>query len=339
MTIKTRRKLLWLSILLFLLAAPPIVLYSTGWRLTSDFKIKRVGGLFIAVPEAGAVFYLDGRPIKNTNFLQSGVFIQELTPGAHSIMVSKDGFWPWTKKLEVAESAVAEAKAFMLPQNINGKILLNGPFETIYASDKNNLLVLEERKGEAYALTFYLPETNEFLSPINSSSKKLLTNQEKLKTLMWKENGADIFFSNKTLSLNFDFSKGSLSAKKSSLKLDESLNTLPHKVSLDYRQKAEMRFDDKSVRIKWLATTLPYFLDFSEEVIFQSKSQVRSAAFFPKKSDLAIIAYENGVFTLELDGRSARNFQPIYKGKNPYFAILNNKIYVLDQNILALMEL
>ncbi|QQG46277.1 MAG: PEGA domain-containing protein [Candidatus Niyogibacteria bacterium] len=339
MTLKNRRKLFWLSTLVFLIIAPPIVFYTTGWRLTSDLTIKRIGGLFIAVPEAGAEVYLNGKFVKNTNFLQSGVFIQDLTPGTYSVAVSKDGFWPWTKKLIVTESAVAEAKAFMLPQNINGKMLLNGPFESLLASNDNSLLLLEEKKGDAYTLTFYLPAENEFLSPATSVSKKLLTSESPLKIVSWKKGSAEVFFDNKTLSLTFDFSKRSVSAKKISAKLDDALAEPDSASALDYRQKAEMRYDNKNVWVNWLATPLPYFLSSSDELVFETKSQIRGASFFPKRSDLAVIAFANGIFASEIDGRGSRNIQPIYKGKNPQFTVLNNKIYILDQGVLALMEL
>ena len=339
MTIKTRRKLFWLSVLIFLIIAPPIALYSSGWRLTYDFKIKMTGGLFVAVPESGASVYLNGKFIKSTNFLQSGVFVQNLTQGPYSVMISKDGHWPWTKNLAVAESEVAEARAFMLPQNINGTVLLKGQFESVYSSDKNPILLLEEKRGDIYTLTFYLPESNEFLAPANSASKKLLSSGAKLKTVSWRDNGADIFFGSKSVGVSIDLAKRSVSAKNSTLKLDETTEYLPHQISSDWRQKAQIRYDEKNIRINWLSLPLPYFLSSAEETVYQSKYSIRHASFFPKRSDVALVAVENGVFAFDLDGRSVKNFQPIYKGKSPVFAVLNNKIYVLDQEVLARMDL
>jgi len=339
MTLKTRRKLFWLSVVIFLIIAPPIVLYTTGWRLTSDLKIKRIGGLFIAVPESGSEVFLNGKFVKGTNFLRSGIFMQNLTPGPYSVMVSKEGFWPWTKKLPVVENAVAEAKALMTPQNINGEIMLKGKFESIYSSNQNSPILLEEKKGDSYALTFYIPDENEFLTPANSSSKKILSANPKLKTIYWRDGEADVFFENKTIALTFDPVKRSVSAKNSPLKLDETASVLPHQINMDYRQRANIWHDEKNVWVEWLSDALPHYLSSKKENIFQTKNSIRNAAFFPKKSDIAVVAVENGVFVLELDGRGTRNFQPIYKGKNPLFTVLNNKIYVLDQGVLAKMDL
>ena len=181
MTRQSRRRLFWLSVGLFLLIAPPIIFYTTGWRLTSDFKVKRTGGLFVAVSEAESDVYLEGKFEKKTNFFQSGVFVQNLTPGPYSVLVSKDGFWPWAKVVQVSESGVAETKAMTLSQNIGGKVLLSGPFESVYASGSDKILLLEEKKGQKYNLTFYDPDKNEFLSPANSSSKTLISNSDKIK--------------------------------------------------------------------------------------------------------------------------------------------------------------
>ena len=294
----------------------------------------------MAVPETGTNVYLNGALVKNTNFLQNSIFIQNLTPGTYAVMAEKEGYWPWAKKLTVAESAVAEAKVLMIPQEIKGDILLKGQFESIYASDKDSLLILEEKKGESYVLTLYLPQKKEFLTPSGSASKKLLTNHKKLKAVLWAAGSADIFYDNKSVSLSFDFDKRSVSAKNTALKIDETLSALPHKISLDFLQKTKMWHNDKNVWIEWISDSpLPYYLSSPQELIFQTKSSIKNAAFFPKRSDLALVSVGNGVFVSEIDSRGARNFQPIYKGKDPNFAVLNNEIYVLDQEVLAKMEL
>ena len=339
MTLKTRRKLFWISVFAFLIAAPPIILYTTGWRLTSDFKIKRTGGLFVAVPESGSEVYLQGKPVKKTNFLQSGVFIQNLTPGPYSLLVTKDGLWPWAKEIQIAQSAVAEAKALTLSQSITGNTLLNGPFETVYASGEDEILVLEEKKDKKYNLTFYLPKNNEFLSPANSSTKKLLSNSEKLKTIIWSDSGAEIFLEKSAISLNFNFTNRSVSAKSSQTALDDTLPALPHKVFFDKRQNARAWRLDREIWVEWLASSpLPYYLQAQKEMVFETKSLIRNAAFMPKRDDVLMVAIENGVFAMEIDSRGKYNFQPVYKGKEPNFALLGNEIYVLDEGILSKLD-
>ncbi|MBI1957068.1 MAG: hypothetical protein HYS44_01250 [Candidatus Niyogibacteria bacterium] len=120
MTYSARTRLFWLSIAIFVIIAPPVLFYATGWRITSGFDIERTGGLFIAVPESGSKVYLDGDLERETNFLQSGTLIQNLTPRTYSVLVAKDGYWPWTKNLLIKGSTVVEARALLVPQTVEG---------------------------------------------------------------------------------------------------------------------------------------------------------------------------------------------------------------------------
>ncbi len=75
--------------------------------------------------------------------------------------------------------------------------------------------------------------------------------------------------------------------------------------------------------------------------IFSFVNSVRSVDFYKDREDVVLIATEtadgtSGIFALEIDNRTVQNFQPVYTGSNPSFAILDQKtIYIRDgQNIL-----
>lgn len=263
MTRKTRRHLFWFSVLTFIIIAPPIILYSTGWRLTEDLKIKRIGGLFVAVPESGTDVYLDGELERRTKFFQSGVFIQNLTPGDYAALLAKEGFWPWIKQLPVVESSVVEARALMLPQVITGKIVPedSSEYETVAA----------------------------FFETIETATS----------------------------------SDGM------------------HGITLDRRKRARIWFDDsQKIWAEWLSDSpLPYYLTEQKEIIFVARSSIKHISFFPKRDDIVLLAIENGVFALEIDGRGTRNFQPVYKGVDPTFIRIENNIYILDQDVISKIEL
>src|SRR3989344_1667964 len=58
---------------------------------------------------------------------------------------------------------------------------------------------------------------------------------------------------------------------------------------------------------------------------------------FPKRRDVLIAAFDNGVWAVELDGHGGRGSYPIYKGKEPDFALLagDDVLYVLgDGNLI-----
>ncbi len=263
----TRRKLFWLCALLFLLISPPVLFYATGWRITPGFTIERVGGLFIAVPQSGSKVYLNNELKAQTNFFQSGVFIQDLTPHHYSVLVAKDGYWPWTKTLPVKGSEVVEAKALMIPLTVNGELI--GTKSPDY---KAALAATNAQKREIRTAT---------------SSRQMLG------------------------------------------------------LTQDNRGRAQIWFDtNQRVSIQWLSDApLPFYLDKSKKVIFESHSPIRDISFLPGRDDVVVLASDIGVFALEIDGRGTQNFQPIYKGKEPNFVRVDNTLYVLDSGALAKLTL
>lgn len=58
-----------------------------------------------------------------------------------------------------------------------------------------------------------------------------------------------------------------------------------------------------------------------EVIIFSAEDQIRAINFYKGRSDVALIAVANGVFAVEIDNINFQNFQPIYKGRSPIFAV------------------
>lgn len=268
MTYKTRTLVFWFSILLFLAVSPPVLFYATGWRITPGFKIERTGGLFIAVPESGSRVYLNNEFRAETGFFSSGVLLQNLTPHHYSVLVAKDGFWPWTKTLPVKGSEVVEARALMIPHTVSAE-------------------------------------------PVNAKSADYKT------------------------------ALAAINALKRSIRTATSTATARFGLAQDERGRAQTWFDAEGrVWIEWLSDSpLPFYLDAPKKPVFQSRSAIHGISFLPGRNDIVTLATENGVFALEIDGRGTQNFQPIYKGADPYFARIGDALYILDSNTLARISL
>ena len=283
MTFKERRRLFWIFSSLFAVLALPILLYATGWRLTSEFTFKRTGGLFVSVGGSEVEIFVDGELEKRTNLLQSGLFLQGLTPGKISVIAAKENHWPWAKELEIKESAVTEARAFLVPKEPKGEVLIQGNYTNIYFIQEKDLLVLERNKNGIKSFDFY-----------NPADKK------------------------------FDFNSA----------FQPSEFTLSTINITDIRKRVLVKISDGKNEIvaAWTSDDpLPYFFEKSGEIsVFKSRVAIRGIGFYPGRRDIILIAVENGIFALELDGRGTRNFQPVYKGKNPTFVVLEDLIYILD---------
>lgn len=101
---------------MFVFIIPPIMLYTSGYRLGPNFSIVETGGMYIYSPEPGSTIYINSKNERETSFLARDWFVQDVTPGTYTVLIAKDGFWPWIKEVAVEERRVAEAIAFLIPK-------------------------------------------------------------------------------------------------------------------------------------------------------------------------------------------------------------------------------
>lgn len=250
---KTRKILFWSLFSVFIVLATVVPIYQAGYRIDKNFNITQIGGVFIALSESGNQIYLDGELKKENGYFSASLFINGLRPKTYSVLVAKDGYWPWTKKLEVKENTVTETKPFLMRKNTEGK-----PIE----------------KNEEIIGAFS-----------NLASSTIMT-------------------------------------------------------KTDYKNNVEIRKEGGKIIARWKkGLPLPYYFSNEEQIIFQTTNEIKNFEFFPRRSDLIILALRNGIFALEIDGRGLRNFQPIYKGFDPNFAFIGNKLYIRDQKTIFEVKL
>ncbi len=250
--------------LAFLVAVPAVLLYTSGFRLDSDLRLYKTGGLYVSSPVSGSQIFINNKLEKETNILQNGLFLQNLKPGKYSVLIGKDGYWPWLKELEVKEQFVTEARALILPREMDGEII----------------------------------------EP--SEHKEIISLIDEIKTL---------------------------SGTTTEIKRFIGQN----------RQKLSWNQTQNQVWVEWMAEekSRPYYLNENKVLVLDSASAVRNADFFPGRRDVIVVAVQNGVFALEIDGKGGRILQPIYKGKEPVFTTFKNEssIYILDEKTLIKINL
>ncbi len=109
---KTKKSLygtLGIVILLVLIA-----LFVGGSRLSDRFGGK--SAIELTVPQEGSVIYFDNRE-RGTTSSPNEVFAAEgLRTGTYSVIVAKEGAWPWTKDVFVTDHATVKIKSWNLPQ-------------------------------------------------------------------------------------------------------------------------------------------------------------------------------------------------------------------------------
>lgn len=143
MTRKTRTILFFLFAFLFIIITPLIIFYSQGYRL--DFgtkKIVQTGGFYFTIWPSSADIHIDGKTMKKTDFFFGSIFWQDLIPKNYKVTISKEGYQPWQKTLEIKERLVTEIKNVILfPQKVDFQGVSQGVQNFWALSDKKRLIL------------------------------------------------------------------------------------------------------------------------------------------------------------------------------------------------------
>jgi len=152
-----QRKILFFSLcLIFLIFGPILVFYSLGYRF--DFekrKVTKTGGVFIkAIPKEVEVS-IDGKIKKRTDSFFGSLLIDNLLPKKYKVRVTKEGYFPWEKELEVEEEKVTEVKNLILfPENLNFYQILSD-IDQFWILPNGKELILKEKNEEQWVLKSY----------------------------------------------------------------------------------------------------------------------------------------------------------------------------------------
>jgi len=295
MSLKRRRIYFWILSVLFIVIIPPIILYTSGYRLGPGFTLVETGGMYIYSPEPGSVIYIDGKKRRETTLFSRDWFLQDVTPGTYTVLIAKDEFWPWIKEVEVTERHVVEAIAFLIPKNPDIEIIEK---------------TIEVKVGTA---------TSTRANPIYTETLALFTEEEAVPQPETAPKQTDtLATTTDTLTPIF----------------------IPEKISSHGR--VGLTQEDNRILAYWTKSIddLPnYFCRetscVSPVIAFSSVVPIRSFDFYPGRDDVILIAVQDGIFAVEIDGRKIQNFQPIYRGQSPDFRLTSKGFVVKDGDTLA----
>ena len=183
MTKKTRTKLFLFFCLAFLIITPLTALYAAGYKINLTWPpkfgqtLQKTGMFIFDTQPRGAKIYLDGKLQQKffdkyfsleSDFVTTPTKIKNVLPGQHDIKIELDGYWPWTKKLEIhpGESTYAE-DINLFKKNLPLSILgIKNPLIK-QSPDSKYLALINDKK--IYALNQETEEIIEFPDLIDSS--------------------------------------------------------------------------------------------------------------------------------------------------------------------------
>lgn len=171
MSKKTRLILLLVCIALFLAITPFIILYSMGYRFDFDgMKITATGGIYVrSMPEAENII-IDSKINKKPAFFSKDVFVQNLLPKQHSVLVKKEGYYDYQKNIEVKKNQVTKLEDILLiKNNLAFDIMPDSADYFSIAPDSKNIIIESTDKNGLNFRYFSIANPNDektFLFPL-----------------------------------------------------------------------------------------------------------------------------------------------------------------------------
>jgi len=102
-------------IILLLLLTWATILYAKGYRVDlaqKEVKVTQTGMLYVRSNPEGAKVYLNGKAVTATNST-----ISSLAPSKYTVRVTKEGFDPWEKEVEVFNELVTDITALLISKS------------------------------------------------------------------------------------------------------------------------------------------------------------------------------------------------------------------------------
>ncbi|MCK9572118.1 MAG: PEGA domain-containing protein [Candidatus Omnitrophica bacterium] len=108
---RIRAVLFYLSILVFFIGLPFILLFALGYKFNPhSLKFTKTGLIFLKTQPEGANIYLNKKLLKE----KTPASIQELLPGSYTIRLEMEDYYTWTSPVEVEAGKVSRIDKIIL---------------------------------------------------------------------------------------------------------------------------------------------------------------------------------------------------------------------------------
>ncbi len=204
---RTRIIVLGLCITLFLVLSPWIVLYSMGYKIDFEkMEIIATGGIYIRTSPQASEVIIDSKMPEKPKMFSDSVFVLDLIPKEHSILIKKDGYFDYQKTIEVKEKEVTKLENIVLfKKNIGMYIISRDVEQFFFSADKKYILA---ELSNTKSLDFEYFKIN---SLNNKKTYSLALKNTAVTDLIWSENSDKAIVKTQNSSGTFyyllDFSK------------------------------------------------------------------------------------------------------------------------------------
>jgi hypothetical protein len=207
--------------------------------------------------QSGMKVFIDNESVKASS-LNTSIPVE---PGLRDVIVSRDGYWPWFKQIQVDPVRVTVISPFIIKK----------------VAEIAEIEKTSDEYSKLFSLVGYPSPTKE--KPVVSSNNNVAA---------W--------------------------------------------------------ISDRNIYVKWLPDPNPPQYFCREKcsdtlLVFSSEDDIRNLNFYPGRHDVLLLSVKNGVYAVEIDKTSVQNFEPVFLGESPVFAIDSDNIIIVDSGKLLRVEI
>lgn len=320
MTIRARRIIMFGFIAVFLILAPTLIFYASGYRLDlKRGKILKTGSLMLEAKDIKkANLYINNQLYEKP--FDEKIFVYNLLPGEYDVRLEKEGFHPWEKKITINSSLTTFAKDVILFKNNIPLQIIEGEIENFHLSPDQQKLIYLLKTAEFSEFYFYNWDSKEsqllYRLPLSETPIAISWAPSSKKILL--RNGADFIVLDinnlkNTQDLN-DIAKMEISNASWDLESDNLINLT----------------DKKTI----------YQIDLIAKLakeLYSNEDRSINPVFFIEKNDIFYIQIEenkNILYKHNLNFQTTKKILELNKSQNyKFIPSTNNFLSILDLDI------
>ncbi len=314
---RTRRIVLIVCGILFVVGAPILGLFSAGYRLDDALTLVSTGGMYVQSDLSNTRVFVNDEFVRQGGVLLRNTFVRNLRPNrTHIVRVERDLYTTWTKELYVQPNLVTEGRVFMMPLEREWRDI--APTSTVaLASARATTTRGNDAAGTSDASDTEMLDaatTTEVTNPEHETLTELFVSYrdqfefEVATTTLLVENGQLTATTTVITELRLPTWLDRLASTTGFLEADQ----------IRERNGIVAWLEGGVVHTMWGSPTNlpPHFfcvIQCEERISLDWDEEILHYEFFPNRNDVLLVLTEKGLFAVELDNRGGRTIIPLYE--------------------------
>lgn len=362
---RRRRRMLLFLVMVFCVALPTLILYTSGHRISfkdNTTEIISVGGIYLATEIDQPEVFVDGESVDNRRLFRRAIYIEGIPAGVRDVHTQGAAVQTWAKPLPVYSHLVTEVSSFNMPSTSTVR------FVAPYVSAEGDPLYINAATGSR---PFQHSTTSQTVAIATSSLA--MTNQanpeyEFLATLFASttEQRARLQAQREFVHESFRFAPVPLmpttTATTTRLQNDIKLDLAGDELFATWVGQADRIPHYFCVQTdSYASTSAAYGAHVADSIFIKTDSGWELAStslaqnnqlcrtsiridrkwqsviwyeFLPGSADHVVLQLQDGIYVVEIDDRGWQNVQQLYAGDYLTMVVQGEQLFVQDGDII-----